>query len=724
MSSFSLDPQQLEVIQEPLDAKIFLEGIAGSGKTTAGVERLLHLMQKGIPADAILLILPQRTLATPYKDALNTPGVTAGGVVSILTLDGLAQRMVELFWPLIARQAGFSHPDDSPVFLTLETAQYCMTKLVKPLLDEGYFQSVVIDRNRLNSQILDNLNKAAVVGFDYTEIAERLTSAWSGDPAQIRVYTDAQTCATLFRKYCLEHNLLDFSLQMDVFTHYLWPNELCRKYLQNNYRHLIVDNIEEDTPVAHEILLEWLPEFDSALIIYDQGAGYRRFLGADPQSGLRFKDACPLRYLFTRSFVASDPIINLGNHLISQLSHISPPPLANLRSVIGSNTIRFQYHRFFPEMLDWVTEEIYNLIEQEGVCPAEIAVLAPFLSDALRFSLLNRLQTSHIPARTHRPSRALREESATQCLLTLAALAHPQWGICPDKFDVTNALMQAIDGLDLVRAKILTEIVYRTKGDIPTLSSFDQIIPESRERITYSIGERYERLRLWLENLGLDNRGHFELDHFLNLLFGELLSQPGFGFHNDFITGEVTANLIESIAKFRRVAMAGFDPGSAQDHADQSLTAKTTSIEYLTMVQEGVIAAQYMRSWNTRQEDAVLIEPAYTFLTSNHRVSVQFWLDVGSHSWEERLYQPLTHPYVLSRHWSDQAIWTDQDEVTARQDSLINLVSGLLHRCKSRIYLGLSELNEQGYEQRGSLLHAFQRLFQVSSQDLSAQNPG
>ena len=48
------------------------------------------------------------------------------------------QRMVDLFWPLVADKAGFAHPNRPPTFLTLETAQYSMARLVRPLLDEGY----------------------------------------------------------------------------------------------------------------------------------------------------------------------------------------------------------------------------------------------------------------------------------------------------------------------------------------------------------------------------------------------------------------------------------------------------------------------------------------------------------------------------------------------------------------------------------------------------------
>ncbi|MEN6393952.1 MAG: hypothetical protein ABFD53_09110, partial [Anaerolineaceae bacterium] len=88
------------MIESPLDEKIFLEGPAGCGKTTIGIERLLFLMSQGIPAASILLLIPQRTLAKPYLDALMIPGVSAGGQVSVVTMGGLARRMVDLFWPI------------------------------------------------------------------------------------------------------------------------------------------------------------------------------------------------------------------------------------------------------------------------------------------------------------------------------------------------------------------------------------------------------------------------------------------------------------------------------------------------------------------------------------------------------------------------------------------------------------------------------------------------
>jgi len=774
MVSFTLSDHQLALVERPIKSKTFLEGPAGSGKTTAGVGRLLHLLDSGIPGGAILVVVPQRTLATPYYEALRRPTVRAGGQVTISTVGGLAQRMVDLFWPLVADEAGFAQPDRPPTFLTLETAQYYMARLVHPLLDQGYFETVVIDRNRLYSQIIDNLNKAAVVGFPHTEIGERLKAAWGGERSQRRIYDEAQACATRFREYCLAHNLLDFSLQLELFTNYLWPLPLCRDYLLTTYTHLIADNIEEDTPVAHDLLGEWLSHCQSALLITDGEAGYRRFLGADPENVHMLRELCEEQVVFTESYVTSPDLRAFGYQLAQSLnrptgernsgekSHLQPTsnlqsPISNLQNVRA--VLAYEPRRYHPQMLDWVAGKIAGLVHDEGVPPGEIVVLAPFLTDALRFSLMNRLERCDVPARSHRPSRALREEPATRCLLTLAAVAHPGWGICPSRFDVAYALMQALDGMDLVRAQLLAEIAYRVREGVPTLSSFDRINPAMQERLTFVLGGRYERLRAWIEDyltpqppslagkgespiphhgsagegdvsspLPASGRGRVrgteELDHFLSRLFGELLSQEGYGFHRNYDAGEVAANLIESVQKFRWVAEGNVIEENEKESEGESKgdrnqvfkkkpgfgEGKSLGQEYLEMVQDGVIAAQYILGWQLQPEDAVLLAPAYTFLMSNRPVDYQFWLNVGGRGWWERLYQPLTHPYVLSRDWPQDAVWTDADEVETRQEALYRLTLGLIRRCRRQIYLGLSELGEQGNEQKGPLLQAIQRV--------------
>ena len=701
-----LKKSQLDLIKAPLSAKIFLQGPAGAGKTTVGARRTLGLLSAGVAGNRLLVLTPQRTLQEPYRTLLSGPETGPGGEVTLVTLGGLARRMCDLFWPIAAEVVGFAHPERPPVFLTIETAQYHMARLVRPLLEQGFFESVTIDRNRLYSQILDNLNKAASVGFDYREIGSRLDAAWYGDPAQRRVYVDAQECANRFRAYCLEHNLLDFSLQLETFWKLLWRIPECHDYLTTEYRHLIYDNVEEDVPVVHDLLCEWLPDFDSALLIYDTEGGYRRFLGADPESGLRLAEFCETQAELGDSFVTSPQIRNLEAAMVEKLL---PEPEHQDTNYEWEQAMKISATKFFPQMLDVVAGEIHTLVSESRIPPAEIVILAPYLSDGLRFSLAARLNELHIPWRSHRPSRSLRDEPASQCLLTLAELAHPQWGIRPTKFDVAYAFMQAIGGMDLVRAQLLAEIVYRARDG--ALSSFEKIVSEVQERITFVFGKHYESLREWIDAYRL---GPPEpLDHFLRRLFGEVLSQKGFGFHRNYDSARVAASLIESIQKFRW----------AMETAQTDITDLELGKEYILMLQDGVIAAQYLEAWHPEKEKAVLLAPAHTFLMMNQPATYQFWLDVGSSGWWERLSQPLTQPYVLSRGWdaSSGQQWTDANEVEANQQTLARLVTGLLRRCRQGVYFAMSDLGEAGFEQRGPLLKAVWRM-QMQAQQVEPRS--
>ena len=60
------------------------------------------------------------------------------------------------------------------------------------------------------------------------------------------------------------------------------------------------------------------------------------------------------------------------------------------------------------------------------------------------------------------------------------------------------------------------------------------------------------------------------------------------------------------------------------------------------------------------------------------------------------------------------------DELKVNIDTMDRLTNGLLRRCRSRVYLGLSELGEQGFEQRGPLLHAVQRVLRQLAEGESA----
>jgi superfamily I DNA/RNA helicase len=686
---------QHAIINHPDKGAIFVHGPAGSGKTTASCLRLLQITKDGVDPESILILVPQRSLAQSYVEIIRSKEFPMGTVPSILTLGGLAQRTITLFWPIISQTAGFKNYKKPPKFLTLETAQFFMSSIVEPLLTKGYFAGVTIERSRLYSQILDNLNKSAVVGFLPDQIAERLSTAWAGKSSQANIYLQAQECALQFRKLCLENNLLDFSLQISLFRNHLWESFICRQYLQNQFQHLIYDNIEEDFPVAHDVINDWLSIFQSAVVISDDGGGYRSFLGADPASAGTVANTISSKLPLTESFVMEPGIYSLQESLSEILidHRLKLKPEEHVRDVFTIKSFRF-----YPQTLDWVAEKINELIVDRHIPPEEISVLTPFLSDSLIFTISEIFNNSKIPTHFFRPSRSLHSEPIVKSLITLAKLAFPSWGLFPAKEDVRAAIVTTISQCDLIRADLLAQMLYSPNNLNPGFKTFDQLNIEMQNRITASVGDSFEGLRTFLKEQ--ESQQNQELDYFFNRIFNNILSQPGFNFQTNPDAASKITNLIESCRNFRKIV-------SDENHTPVAQIGQT----YIKLVEEGVISAQYLSDWDRVQEKpGVLIAPAFSFLMRNQPVQYQFWLDIGSQGWWTRLDQPLTQPHVLSRNWLPNDKWTDSIEFSTNQNSLSKLVTGLLQRCSRHVFLCSIGLNEQGNEERGALMVAVQNL--------------
>jgi hypothetical protein len=704
-----LTAAQQEVTSFPRDGggSLFIHGLAGTGKSTALMARLVALLREGRRPYEILVLVPQRAQVQAYDRAVQATDAPTRGGVDIVTYYSLCKRAVALFWPLIAREAGFACPDREPVFLTIETTQYFMWRIVEPLVvREGYFSDLTIRRGRLLSQLIDNLNKSALVGFDHTDIYRRLRSAWTGSPDHLSAFWQAQDCAIRFRAYCLEHGLLDFSLVTEAYHRYLVCHDVYQRYFRARYRHLVVDNLEENVPVAHEFVRWATQHCRSSVLALDEGGGYRVFLGADSQGATEVGERCSVSREFAELLGPTADALAFANALRRRLRSAGPDVAvggSSARAIAGQGPAE---GRFWVSMIQWVAEQITLLVER-GTSPGEVAIIAPYVSEVMRFAIADRLSQRGIGLHLVRPATPLRDEPVVRALLTLVLLAHPGWRVTilgeeqplPVE-DVALALQLSIAGLDPVRARYLAQAALgpgqRALGDLSgaTGSGRDQRASgRTWEVVGYQMRERYETLRVWLETY---SQGAPEpVDLFLSRLFGDVLSRPGFGFHAQPEAARAYGRLVESAHKFREAV-----------RLDDSLGEQEMSQEYVQVILGGIASAEYLEEWAEPPAGAVVLAPAYAYLTRDLRSQYQFWLDLGSEGWLNRPNQPLTHPYVLSAHWPVGQPWRDIEEEQAKRDALGRVLLGLAARCTKGIYLAYSELGIGGEEQHGGLQRA------------------
>jgi hypothetical protein len=486
--------------------------------------------------------------------------------------------------------------------------------------------------------------------------------------------------ALAFRAFCLQHSVVDFSLLIDSYARHLMRLPTYEGYIAARYRHVLADNVEENPPVAHDLLRALLPGCDSALIVEDDPGGFRLFLGADPASARELASACDVVDAMPAPQQRAGALA-FGERIALQFEGAS----ANDRARIEAPVMVAE--KYWSGMLTRVAARVIALVDS-GAAPESIAVLAPFVEDVLRFELTEALASRGIALRVLRPSRPLFDHPAVRACVTLARLAHPHWQLPVTAPEVARALSLALHGLDVPRAQLLADAALKAKpGGLPVIE--DQAL---WTRVGMRFFERYSTLAAWVS---AGRNAGARIDLFWQQLFSEVLSLPGFGLHHDHDAAGACATLISSARTFH----------DALDAVPALAGTGDAALEYVELLRIGVMAATPPAA-GAPASAGVLLAPVYTFLTHDLRAEHQIWLDVSTLAWYQRLRQPLTHPHLLSRRVPAGAVWTEQQEHQTQRAMTARVIRSLTLRCAGSLTLAQSQLSLTGNEDDGPLARA------------------
>lgn len=684
--------EQRRIIEADPDERIRVSGRAGCGKTSAAAERVRFLLENADAWPQVLVFTPGRNYDGPYREILSRDGLRP----AVTTYNSYVQNCLKLFWPLIADRTEFGRRKSFPMFLTIEAAQIMMARLIAPKLDAGYFSGLTASMSRVFNQVMVALHKCAAAEIPFEQYPEIMRSSWGGDGALLPVFEQTYECGMLFREACLRHNLLDYSLQLEVFNRHLLPHPVFRDWLREQKVHFVFDNTEEEVPAAHHFVREIAPFCRSMLLIYDRDGGYRSFMGCDPVSAEELGSLCDMQAELDRSFVSSPAVQGMEQV-------IRNPKLGNSELTASPRSaFTFASGHHYPEMIKKAVSDVAGLIRLRGVAPKDIVILAPLVSDVLYTEMERGLREQGIRVYLHRPSRPLLNERVTRSLLTVCQLVKPIPGTQVRLLDIVQMAQCFITGLDPMRGQLLVGAMFRErKQDDPDpmlyeIRPFAELSAEKRARIPETIAARFEILRKWIEGQRKNKANSPE--RIISAFFNDVLIRDGF--NTDPETNLGVRKVMDSMTKYREV----LDYLGTEEAPEGELPGWE---DYFRLVGLGMINAKYYEELYAQPEDTVLISLTSAYLSMNRHADYQIWLNVGAPRWWERFYGELTNDAVLSRHWIPDKKW-DVLTASAYNDShMTRQICGLLCRCRKQVKAYASELNEAGMEQRSRLLMLF-----------------
>ena len=638
--------------------RMLLVGPGGAGKTEKLWQRYRYLA-RNCRTDSIFVLLWNARDVRDWRERVDFP---RGGPIQVYTYFGWVQREIRRCWP---RLSPWGERWLEPEFLTVETSQFALLRHLEPRRAD--FAALATSPERLAIQLGSCLVLAGLNGIIPGEIGSRLEAA--GPDRSPGLFAAAQQVLDSYIAALKEAGTLDYGLAVNLYRSLLGAPWYRRSLAQ--YRHVLADDVDEQSPAAHDLLAALLEEAESAVLAFGTDGGHSGFFGADRQGGWqrfgRIARITPVRC----------PGQRLGAGRALGLSI-----LTGRTATVGLKgpTIEMVQEDLRSELLNRVAERVVRFLDQ-GVAPKEVAVIAPQVDTVLEHTLSLRLEEEGVPLAVQAKNRRLVDEPYVRAMMTLALLGHPQWeqeGGVPDLAQSLQLLLK----LDPVRAWLLSRQI---RG-----SALAPLEMWQRERVGFRASKGYDLLARWLEEY---RRGPEQpIDLFFQRVFGELLSRlpPA---RDDLV---VCRQLLVSARKFLLTARR-LDLG------------KNPNAAFIRLLSAGTVAAESLIEPASLANSVILTTP-YAYLAGHCHTQIQVWMDCTSRRWFQQDARELINPHLLTPRWPRGETWTDQHSQANSLQNGARVARALIRRCGVHLLAAGANVDSQGYELDGQLLTALESI--------------
>ena len=618
---------------------MFIEGSLVSDKTDILIEKYAQLLNDGISASQILVLVQNSTLKNEFiKKVLEKLNVDCIEKLQIHSFYSLVYNTVNDNWAFLEDRNVFDNPVILPNLSGLEVSQFILKDILKEVQFKGYNS-----RMSLIQQIFRRYSLIIQNNLTQSEIDERAKILKEG-------FSDEASLAIkkLLRK-TLELRGFDYLRQCLLFN-FIYKNTPYFK----DIKYLFIDDADECTPICIDFV-EFLSKqlIDFQIAIDPLGSSRCGYLSADKNNYERlkriFKNLCPLS----------------GENILKEQSGSESYKLfANVANGEFNKLENFSYDSFSKRslMVQSVINKIGELLKN-GTKPCEISIISPVIDDMLKFTLKNSLKTVDLMFLTG-------SEKLIQNRLVLGAIT-----ILKLNTDLKNSLSE-FDIRVILSEFLKIPVQYCNK----ILSHFErtkELIPYEFEDSEYT--KKYTDFLKLVQTLSVSDKKISEqiINIYDELFVAEKFDKNEINKFNFFI---------KQIRDFEDIFGAEFNK-------------RKTDI--ILQTENSVISENPYSILEIERNDLVISTPQK--IIDNHiQTKYQFWLDISSIEWIKSDTGPLYNAWVFQKDW-DKDTYTIDDNIKLSADKNARVLRKLSLCAGEHIYCYSSLFDSNGVENYGGI---------------------
>lgn len=352
----ALDPDQREVASTLTGPLCVLAG-AGTGKTRAITYRIAHGVVTGVydPRRVLAVTFTARA-AGEMRSRLRDLGV---GAVQARTFHAAALRQLSYFWPQaigggVPRIAEHKAPliGEAAGRLGLSVDRLAIRDLAAEI--EWAKVSMVTPDDYVRAAAAAGRTDAA--GHDLTTVARLLS-----------VYEDAKS----------ERGVIDFEDVLLLTVGILAEREDVAAQVRAQYRHFVIDEYQDVSPLQQRLLDLWLGEREEICVVGDVSQTIYSFTGATPRYLTEFRRKHPTAAVvrLVRDYRSTPQVVRLANDVLARAGrHRNAAAVELVAGRPSGRPVAYETYDDDEAEARGIATRI-GALRREGVAASEIAVL-------------------------------------------------------------------------------------------------------------------------------------------------------------------------------------------------------------------------------------------------------------------------------------------------------------------------------------------------------------
>lgn len=292
----NLDPEQRQVAEHLSGPLVVLAG-AGTGKTRAMTHRIAYGVATGaFPVSQVLALTFTSKAAGEMRSRLRALGVPG---VQARTFHSAALRQLRYFWDAFAE-------GPFPELLGQKAGV-----IARAMTDAGF----EVERETVRD-VAAEIEYAAV---SLLAVEDYLQQAASRDLPEGITAAGMEQIMRAYGEIKTRRRLLDFEDILLTLTGVLATREDIAAQVHGQYRHFVVDEFQDVSPLQYDLLMRWLGRRDSLCVVGDPAQTIYTFAGATDSFLLRLTSQLPgaASVSLVRNYRSTEQIVQAANNVLT-----------------------------------------------------------------------------------------------------------------------------------------------------------------------------------------------------------------------------------------------------------------------------------------------------------------------------------------------------------------------------------------------------------------------